>query len=56
MHSGGETCAARRLGESPNPKVYGAGRTMPEADRYLRLAPRTPDENRSLVEAFAALL
>jgi hypothetical protein len=44
------------LASSPNPKIYGAGRTMPEADRYLRLAPRAPDENRSLVKALAALL
>ena len=33
-----------------------AGKSMPDADRYLRLASRTPDENRSLVKALAALL
>lgn len=33
-----------------------AGKRMPDADRYLRLASRSPDENRSLVKALAALL
>jgi histidinol-phosphate/aromatic aminotransferase/cobyric acid decarboxylase-like protein len=29
---------------------------MPESDRYLRIASRTPDENRLLVSALAATL
>jgi histidinol-phosphate/aromatic aminotransferase/cobyric acid decarboxylase-like protein/NDP-sugar pyrophosphorylase family protein len=33
-----------------------AAKTMPEADRYLRIASRTPDENRRLVSALAAVL
>jgi histidinol-phosphate/aromatic aminotransferase/cobyric acid decarboxylase-like protein len=32
-----------------------AGKRMPDADRFLRLAWRTPDENRGLVKALAAL-
>ena len=33
-----------------------AAKSMPEADRYLRIASRTPAENRRLVGALAALL
>ncbi len=33
-----------------------AAKSMPEADRYLRIASRTPDENRRLVQALATLL
>lgn len=33
-----------------------AGKTMPEADRYLRIASRTKPENRKLVEALRSLL
>jgi histidinol-phosphate/aromatic aminotransferase/cobyric acid decarboxylase-like protein len=33
-----------------------AGKTMPEADRYVRIASRTEVENRTLVEALASLL
>ena len=33
-----------------------AGKSMPEADRYLRIASRTPEENRRLVAALATLL
>ncbi|MCZ6712211.1 MAG: aminotransferase class I/II-fold pyridoxal phosphate-dependent enzyme [Gammaproteobacteria bacterium] len=33
-----------------------AAKSMPEADRYLRIASRTPDENRVLVSALAATL
>ena len=33
-----------------------AGKTMPEADRYVRIASRTEAENQTLVEALASLL
>ncbi len=33
-----------------------SGKSMPDANRYLRIASRTPAENRVLVEALAALL
>lgn len=33
-----------------------ASKSMPDADRYLRIASRTPAENRELVEALAAVL
>ena len=33
-----------------------ASKSMPEADRYLRIASRTPAENRLLVEALTAVL
>ena len=33
-----------------------AAKSMPDADRFLRIASRTPAENRRLVEALAALL
>ena len=33
-----------------------AGKSMPEADRYLRIASRTPEENHRLVAALATLL
>ena len=33
-----------------------AAKPMPDADRYLRIASRTPEENRALVEALAAVL
>ncbi len=33
-----------------------AGKSMPEADRYLRIASRTPAENRRLVRALTALI
>ncbi|MCP5031572.1 MAG: aminotransferase class I/II-fold pyridoxal phosphate-dependent enzyme [Actinomycetia bacterium] len=33
-----------------------AAKSMPEADRYLRIASRTPEENHQLVRALAALL
>ena len=33
-----------------------AGKSMPEANRYLRIASRTPEENRRLVRALALLL
>ena len=33
-----------------------AAKSMPEADRYLRIASRTSAENRQLVQALAALL
>ena len=33
-----------------------AAKSMPDADRFLRIASRTPPENRRLVEALAALL
>jgi len=33
-----------------------AAKSMPEADRYLRIASRTLDENHRLVQALAALL
>ena len=32
-----------------------AAKSMPDADRYLRIASRTPEENRVLVEALAAV-
>jgi len=33
-----------------------ANKSMPDADRYLRIASRTPEENRVLVEALASIL
>ncbi|MGI9658202.1 MAG: aminotransferase class I/II-fold pyridoxal phosphate-dependent enzyme, partial [Gaiellaceae bacterium] len=33
-----------------------ASKSMPDADRYLRIASRTPDENRVLVDALAAVI
>lgn len=33
-----------------------AGKTMPEADRYVRIASRTQDENRTLAEALGRIL
>ena len=33
-----------------------AGKTMPEADRYVRIASRTEAENQTMVEALADLL
>jgi histidinol-phosphate/aromatic aminotransferase/cobyric acid decarboxylase-like protein/NDP-sugar pyrophosphorylase family protein len=33
-----------------------ASKSMPDADRYLRIASRTPSENRVLIEALAAVL
>jgi len=33
-----------------------AAKSMPDADRYLRIASRTPEENRVLIEALAAVL
>ena len=33
-----------------------ANKSMPEADRYLRIASRTPEENRRLVQALAEVL
>ena len=32
------------------------GKTMPEADRYVRIASRAEAENQTLVEALASLL
>lgn len=48
---------ARRLYVEHNILVKDcAAKSMPEADRYLRIASRTQAENRQLVEALAALL
>ncbi len=48
---------ARRLYVEHNILVKDcAAKSMPEADRYLRIASRTPAENRLLVEALATLL
>ena len=48
---------ARRLYVEHNILVKDcAAKTMPDADRYLRIASRTPEENRALVEALAAVL
>jgi len=33
-----------------------AGKTMPESDRYLRIASRTGPENRRLVEALMGMI
>jgi threonine-phosphate decarboxylase len=33
-----------------------ASKSMPEADRYLRIAARTPEENRRLVKALSSVL
>ena len=48
---------ARRLYVDHNILIKdGASKSMPEADRYLRIASRTPAENRLLVEALTAVL
>ena len=48
---------ARRLFIKHNILVkHCAGKTMPEADRYIRIASRTDEENRTLAEALADTL
>ena len=48
---------ARRLYVEQNILIKDcASKSMPEADRYLRIASRTPEENRVLVEALAAVI
>ena len=48
---------ARRLYVEQNILVKDcASKSMPDADRYLRIASRTPAENRVLVEALAAVI